>query len=140
MWLSRCRASAWGPASARSASAVARPQATWILSALFAAALTLVGVFHGSKLSQQAGTLGFHFLGAPIAIIAGNVITILAGAGAAALGLSPRLPRPLIILGITRIVALAAEIVIIGGVLGFRRHLRAPRRLRRPRIPAGPRA
>jgi hypothetical membrane protein len=96
-----------------------RAKAIWILSVLFAAGLTLVGVFHGSKLSQQAGTIGFHFLGAPVAIIAGNVITILAGTGAAALGLHPRLGRPLIILGITGITALAAEIVVIGGLPGF---------------------
>jgi hypothetical membrane protein len=96
-----------------------RAKAIWILSALLAAGITLVGVFHGSKLSQQAGTIGFHFLGAPVAIIAGNVITILAGTGATALGLSPRLRRPLIILGITGIAALAAEIVITGGVPSF---------------------
>ena len=96
-----------------------RAKAIWILSALFAAGITLVGVFHGSKLSQQAGTIGFHFLGAPVAIIAGNVITILAGTGATALGLHPRLRRPLIILGISGIAALAAEIVVIGVLPGF---------------------
>jgi hypothetical membrane protein len=52
-----------------------RAKAIWILSVLFAAGLTLVGVFHGSQLSKQAGTIGFHFLGAPVSIIAGNVIT-----------------------------------------------------------------
>ena len=89
------------------------------LLALLAAGITLVGVFHGSRLSQQAGTLVFHFLGAPVAIIAGNAITILAGTGAAALGLSPRLRWPLIILGIAGITALAVEILIIGGLPHF---------------------
>jgi hypothetical membrane protein len=96
-----------------------RAKAIWILSVLLAAGITLVGVFHGSRLSQQAGTIGLHFLGAPVAIIAGNVITILVGAGAAAFGLAPRFRRPLIILGIAGIAALAAEIVVMGGVPGF---------------------
>jgi hypothetical membrane protein len=96
-----------------------RAKAIWILSALFAIGITLVGVFHGSRLSQQAGTIGLHFLGAPVAIIAGNVITVLAGTCAAALGLGPRLRRPLIILGTVGIAALAAQIVVMGGVPGF---------------------
>jgi hypothetical membrane protein len=96
-----------------------RAKAIWILSVLFAVGITLVGVFHGSQLSEQAGTIGFHFLGAPVAIIAGNVVTILAGTGAAALGLDPRLRRPLIIAGIAGIAALAAEIVVMGGAPSF---------------------
>jgi hypothetical membrane protein len=96
-----------------------RAKAIWILSILVAVGLTLVGVVHGSQLSQQAGTIGLHFLGAPVAIIAGNVIAVLASTGATALGLDPRLRRPLLTAGVVGIAALAAELVVMGGVPSF---------------------
>lgn len=68
-----------------------RAKAIWILSILVAVGLVLVGVVHGSQLSQQAGTIGLHFLGAPVAIVA----------------------------GVVGIAALAAELVVMGGVPSF---------------------
>src|SRR5258708_39588108 len=71
-----------------------RAKAIWILLVLFAVGITLAGVFHGSQLSRQGGTVGFHFLGAPVALIAGGVIALLPGTGAAARVVDPPPRRP----------------------------------------------
>jgi hypothetical membrane protein len=97
----------------------ARAKAVWVLAILFAIGIVLVGFFHGSLLSEKAGTVGFHFLGAPIAIVSGNVIAILIGLGFREFGAAAWFRVVLLVLGIGGILALAAEILVIGGDPAF---------------------
>lgn len=96
-----------------------RAKALWIVAILFAVGIALVGSFHGSRLSEEAGTLALHFGGAPIAIVGGNVIAILAGLSFRDLELDPWFRPTMITLGIVGILGLAAEILIIGGAPAF---------------------
>jgi hypothetical membrane protein len=92
-----------------------RAKAIWILSALLAVGLTLIAFFPGSQLSEQAGTIIFHFVGAPLAIIAGNAVAVVAGVCAP----GPRLRRPLIILGVVGWAALLAQLLIMATLPAF---------------------
>jgi hypothetical membrane protein len=96
-----------------------RARALWILALLFAIGIALVGTFHGSLLSQNAGTLAFHFGGAPIAIICGNVIAVMAGLSFRDFGAGTWFRSVMITLGIVGILGLVAEILIIGGAQSF---------------------
>ncbi|HEX3678810.1 MAG TPA: DUF998 domain-containing protein, partial [Galbitalea sp.] len=97
----------------------ARSKAFWILAILFAVGMTLVGTFHGSLLSEKAGTLAFHFVGAPIAIVSGNLIAILIGLSYREFGVGSWFRVLLLVLGIGGTLALGAEILVIGGDPSF---------------------
>ncbi|HEX4443347.1 MAG TPA: DUF998 domain-containing protein [Galbitalea sp.] len=97
----------------------ARARVLWILALLFAVGITMVGTFHGSLLSQKAGTLAFHFGGAPIAIICGNVIAIVAGLSFRHPETGTWFPPVMVTLGIGGILGLVAEILVIGGAPAF---------------------
>ena len=92
----------------------ARAKALWVLAFLFAVGIGLVGLFHGSLLSQEAGTLAFHFLGAPIAIVSGNVLAILIGLSFREFHTGPWFRVVPMVLGVVGILALGAEILVIG--------------------------
>ncbi len=96
-----------------------RAKALWILAILFAVGITLVGSFHGSLVSEKAGTLAFHFIGAPIAILCGNAVAILAGISSRQFGVGRWFRPVMVVLGAAGILGLAAEILIIGGAPTF---------------------
>ncbi|GCE29434.1 hypothetical protein KDA_49180 [Dictyobacter alpinus] len=49
------------------------------LALIYSVGITLVGIFHGSTAATENGTVAFHFLGAFMAIPAGNTIAIVTG-------------------------------------------------------------
>ena len=97
----------------------ARAKALWVLAILFALGISLVGAFHGSLLSARAGTLAFHFGGAPVAILCGNAIAIVAGLSFREFALGSWFRPVMMTLGIVGILGLGAEILIIGGAPTF---------------------
>jgi hypothetical membrane protein len=52
------------------------------LATAYAVGVTLVGLIHGSAASDENGTAVFHVAGAGLAIIGGNLASIIAGVGA----------------------------------------------------------
>lgn len=62
------------------------------LSVAHGIGIVLVGSFHGSQASVDDGTIALHVIGAAVAIIAGNLVAIVAGAGTSKLGV-PRMYR-----------------------------------------------
>lgn len=76
--------------------------------------LALVGTFHGGQGSVDDGTSVFHVLGAAAAIISGNVVAIIVGAGSSAVG-APRTYRVTsVVLGTVGLVALVMLVVDSG--------------------------
>ena len=59
------------------------PQASRVvylpLALIYSVGIALVGIFHGSTAAAENGTVGYHFLGAFMAIPGGNAIAIVAG-------------------------------------------------------------
>ena len=47
-----------------------------ILTLLYGIGYILVGTFHGSTAASQNGTLAYHYLGASVAILGGNIIAV----------------------------------------------------------------
>ena len=85
-----------------------RRWAAIVLAALLAAGVTLVAVFPGSGEAIENGTAAYHGLGAFAAFICGNILVILIGRTYQFLGVTRRLGRALVILGIFGLVSLVA--------------------------------
>ncbi len=87
-----------------------------VLSALHASGLVLVGAFHTSTAATADGTITYHYAGATLAILAGNVVAIVAGRQWRALGAPRWFGRASALLGAS---GLAAVIVLVAtfGVL-----------------------
>ncbi|WP_445444555.1 DUF998 domain-containing protein [Clavibacter sp. km3a] len=78
------------------------------LAALHAVGIIVVGLIHGSAASDASGIGWLHVVGAGLAIISGNVASIVAGAGARHLG-APRAFRVAsVALGVVGLAALVA--------------------------------
>lgn len=85
-----------------------------VVAVVHGVGLALVGTFHGSQGSVDDGTIVFHVLGAAAAIIGGNVVAIVAGAGSSAVG-APRAYRlTSVALGTAGLVALVMLVVDSG--------------------------
>jgi hypothetical membrane protein len=98
----------------------------WIaigLAALLAAGSVLVALFPGSGEAFDNGTAAYHGLGAFVAFTCGNVLAIMIGRMHRRLGVSRRLGRTLVGLGITGFVSLGAFMAILasgaGVLIGF---------------------
>jgi hypothetical membrane protein len=77
------------------------------LAALHAVGIIVVGLIHGSAASDASGIGGMHVVGAGLAIISGNVASIVAGLGSRRLG-APRAFRVAsVALGVVGLLALA---------------------------------
>jgi hypothetical protein len=82
-----------------------RPKLLGILTLMFAAGLSLVAVVHGSQRSVDTGLIIFHVVGAMLAIICGNLISILIGTFRHHLNMPGSLAAATIALGITGLVS-----------------------------------
>lgn len=90
---------------------------------LLAAGSILVALFPGSGEAADNGTADYHGLGAFAAFVAGNVLVILIGTAHRLLGVSRRLGRALVGLGMLGFVSLVAFMAIVvsdaGVLIGF---------------------
>jgi hypothetical membrane protein len=90
--------------------------------ALLAAGSTLVAVFPGSGEAFENGTAAYHGLGAFSAFGAGNVLAILLGRAHRFLGMSRRLGRALVVLGLLGFASLAGFMAALASgdvLIGF---------------------
>ena len=78
-----------------------------ILGCSIAGGMILVAVFPGGVESVDNGTIALHVLGAAVAILFGNTLAIVMGAGRARLGFPRWYGRAVIALGVVGLVALA---------------------------------
>jgi hypothetical membrane protein len=92
-------------------------------AALLAAGSILVALFPGSGEAFDNGTAAYHGLGAFTAFGGGNVLAILIGRSHRLLGVSRRLGRALVALGILGFVSLVAFMAVLGSgadvLIGF---------------------
>ncbi|GAA0241524.1 DUF998 domain-containing protein [Cryptosporangium japonicum] len=86
------------------------------LGAALGAGGVLVGLFPGSG---DDGTTDYHGLGALLAFVAGNVLSILLGRSYRSLGVSRRLGRTLVTFGAAGLVSLVAFGVVLGSGAGI---------------------
>jgi Protein of unknown function (DUF998) len=89
-----------------------RPKLLGVLTLMFAAGLSLVAVVHGSQHSVDTGLIIFHAVGAMLAIICGNVISILIGAFRHHLHMSGRLAAATIAFGILGLLSYATFLTL----------------------------
>ncbi|MEU4164932.1 DUF998 domain-containing protein [Actinoplanes sp. NPDC026670] len=92
-----------------------RRTALIVTAAVMAAGMALVAFFPGS--GDDGGT-DYHGLGAALAFIVGNIVSILIGRNSRFLGLSPRLGRILVLFGIVGLVSLVAFAAILASGAG----------------------
>jgi len=92
-------------------------------AALLAVGSILVALFPGSGEAFDDGTAAYHGLGAFTAFIAGNVLVILLGRAHRLLGVSRRLGRALVALGVLGFVSLVAFMAVLASgadvLIGF---------------------
>jgi hypothetical membrane protein len=96
----------------------ARRLAVVTLGALLAAGGATVALFPGSGEAFENGTAAFHGLGAFVTFGAGNVLAILIGRAHRHLGVSRRLGRALVVLGIVGFGSLVAFMAVLGSGAG----------------------
>jgi hypothetical protein len=75
---------------------------------LLAAGGVLLGLFPGSGEAMNDGTGDFHALGALAGFIGGNVLAIVLGSMHRRIGLSPKLGRALVTVGVIGVVSMVA--------------------------------
>jgi hypothetical membrane protein len=93
----------------------------WVLvgtAAALAVGSILVALFPGSGEAAGTGAPDFHGLGALAAFTAGNVLVILLGSAHRFLGVSPRLGRMLVLLGVLGFVSLVAFMAVLASGAG----------------------
>jgi hypothetical membrane protein len=79
-----------------------------VLAAVHAVGITVVGLIHGSASSAASGIGWMHVVGAGMAIIAGNVASIVAGLGSGRIGAARAFRVASVALGVVGLVALGA--------------------------------
>jgi hypothetical membrane protein len=95
-----------------------RRRALVITAALLAAGSVLVALFPGSGEAFENGTAAYHGLGAFTAFIGGNVLAILLGRAHRLLGVSRRLGKALVRLGVVGLASLVAFMAALGSGAG----------------------
>jgi hypothetical membrane protein len=85
-----------------------RRWAVLVPATLLAVGGVLLALFPGSGEAMKDGTGNFHALGATAGFIGGNVLAILLGSTHRRLGLSPRLGRALVTLGVIGLLSMVA--------------------------------
>jgi hypothetical membrane protein len=78
------------------------------LAAVHAVGITVVGLIHGSASSAASGIGWMHVVGAGMAIIAGNVASIVAGVGSDRIGAARAFRVASVALGVVGLIALGA--------------------------------
>jgi hypothetical membrane protein len=78
------------------------------LAAVHAVGITVVGLIHGSASSAASGIGWMHVVGAGMAIIAGNVASIIAGLGSGRIGAARAFRVASVALGVVGLIALGA--------------------------------
>lgn len=73
--------------------------------------IALVGLVHGSQANATAGLIGFHFAGAFMAIVGGNLLLIVAGARALRTTLGARAGTALVVLGLLGIASVVMLVI-----------------------------
>jgi hypothetical protein len=86
----------------------ARPIIILILAVLAGVGVSLVGIFQGSNANVSNGLIAFHTFGAQGVMLAGNIMAIAVGAGAARIGLARGRSIASIALGTVGLIAFPA--------------------------------
>ena len=85
-----------------------RRWAVLVAAALLAVGGVLLALFHGSSEALKDGTGDFHALGATAGFIGGNALAILLGSMHQRIGLSPKLGRALVTVGVIGLLSMVA--------------------------------